>query len=163
MTVARMLAHRAKLIDQMVPQALEVWLKHELAVSLAALPSQRALHHVAHQLLRLGYGAGAGAVHGLALGKGPASATKVVGYGEAVWAFCYFFLLPALKIMRPEWRAKPVEIAVNLGAHLLYSGALADRAVRKSVVRSVAAVPFSFDCEDWLNTADAELRPSAEH
>ncbi|HEY0466506.1 MAG TPA: hypothetical protein VGC79_19995, partial [Polyangiaceae bacterium] len=36
-----------------------------------------------------------------------------------------FVLLPALKIMRPEWRAKPAEIAVNLGAHLLYAGTLA--------------------------------------
>ena len=120
-----MLAHRAKLIDQMVPQAVEVWLKHQLPVSLPALPSRRALHHVADQLLHIGYGAGAGAIYGLTLGEGPASAKKVVGYGVAVWVFGSFVILPALKVMRPEWRAKPVEIAVNLGAHLVYSGALA--------------------------------------
>jgi len=34
-------------------------------------------------------------------------------------------LLPALKMMRPEWRAKPTEIAVNLTAHLLYAGTVA--------------------------------------
>ncbi|MET0792867.1 MAG: hypothetical protein ABW061_15205 [Polyangiaceae bacterium] len=83
------------------------------------------MHHVADQFLHLGYGASAGVVYGLAFGRGKASAKKVVGYGLGVWAFGSFVLLPALKIMRPEWRAKPVEVAVNLGAHLVYSGALA--------------------------------------
>jgi hypothetical protein len=125
MTVARMLAHRGKLIDQMVPQAVETWAKHQLPVTLPALPSQRAVHHVADQMLHLGYGSSMGAVYGLALGRGPASAPKVLGFGLGVWVFGSFVLLPALKVMRPEWRAKPVEVAVNLGAHLLYAGALA--------------------------------------
>lgn len=129
MTAVRMLAHRAKWIGQMVPQAVEAKAKHALplmpSVALSALPSQRALHHLADQLMHLGYGSGLGAVYGLTLGKGPATAKKVVGYGLGVWGFGSFVLLPALKIMRPEWRAKPAEIAVNLGAHLLYAGALA--------------------------------------
>jgi hypothetical protein len=120
-----MLAHRAKLIDQMVPQAVEVWTKHQLPIALPALPSRRALHHIADQALHVGYGATMGAAYGLLLGKRPASVQKVAGFGFGVWAFGSFLLLPALKIMRPEWRAKPVEIAVNLSAHLLYAGALA--------------------------------------
>lgn len=125
MTALRMLAHRAKLIDQMVPQAVETWAKHQLPITLPALPSQRAVHHLADQLLHLGYGSGLGAVYGLTLGKRPASIEKVVGYGLGVWGLGSFVLLPGLKIMRPEWRAKPGEIAVNLAAHLLYAGALA--------------------------------------
>lgn len=125
MTVARMLAHRARLIDQMVPQAVEVWAKHQLPLSFTAASSKRALHHIADQLLHVGYGSGAGVVYGLALGRGRASGAKIVGYGVGVWVFGSFILLPALKIMRPEWRAKPSEIAVNLGAHLVYAAALA--------------------------------------
>ena len=125
MTALRMLAHRAKLIDQMVPQAVEAKLVHQLPLMTSALPSQRAAHHIADQLLHLGYGSSLGAVYGLTLGRGPASLKKVLGYGVAVWGLGSFVLLPALNIMRPEWRAKPVEIAVNLGAHLLYAGTLA--------------------------------------
>jgi len=125
MTALRMLAHRARWIDQMVPQAVEAKAKHRLPALASALPSERALHHIADQLMHLGYGSSLGAVYGLALGKGPASATKIASFGVGVWAFGSFLLLPALKIMRPEWRAKPAEIAVNLGAHLLYAGTLA--------------------------------------
>jgi len=129
MTAVRMLAHRAKWIEQMVPQAVEAKAKHHLPITpsaiLSALPSQRALHHIADQLMHLGYGSGLGAAYGLVLGKGPASTAKVVSYGLGVWGFGSFVLLPALKIMRPEWRAKPAEIAVNLAAHLLYAGTVA--------------------------------------
>ncbi len=120
-----MLAHRARVVDQMVPQAVEAWAKHRAPIALPALPSQRALHHVADQVMHLGYGSSMGAVYGLTLAGGRATAPKVLGFGLGVWVFGSFVLLPALKIMRPEWRAKPVEVAVNLGAHLLYSGALA--------------------------------------
>ena len=126
MTAVRMLAHRANLIDQMVPQAVEAWVKHRLPLHTPALlPSQRAVHHLADQALHLGYGSTAGAIYGLTLSKGELSAQKVVGYGLAVWVFGSFVLLPGLKIMRPEWRAKPAEIAVNLATHLLYAGVLA--------------------------------------
>ena len=65
---------------------MKTWTRILIAtVSLPALPSQRALHHVADQMLHLGYGAGLGAVYGLALGKGPASLKKAAGYGLGVW------------------------------------------------------------------------------
>ena len=125
MTALRMAAHRAKVIDQMVPQAVETWAKHRLPVSLPALPSQRALHHIADQVMHLGYGLGLGALYGAALGGSRASLKKVVACGVGVWVFGSFVLLPGLKIMRPEWRAKPAEAAVNLGAHLVYAAVLA--------------------------------------
>ena len=75
--------------------------------------------------MHIGYGSSFGAIYGLTLGKGRATSQKVLGFGVGVWVFGSFVLLPALKVMRPEWRAKPLEVAVNLGAHLLYSGTLA--------------------------------------
>ena len=125
MTAARMLARRAKLIDQMVPQAVESWAKHQLLGTPPSSPSRRALDHIADQLMHVGYGSSAGALYGFALGKGPASVAKVVGYGLAVWGFGSFVLLPGLQVLRPEWRARPSEFVVNLGAHLLYASALA--------------------------------------
>ena len=127
MTVARMLAQRAGLIRQMVPQAVETWAKHQLPIAarLPAAPNKRALHHVVDQLMHLGYGGTFGAVYGLALGGKRASAQKVLAFGLGTWVFGSFILLPGLKIMRPEWRASPPEVLVNVGSHLLYAGALA--------------------------------------
>ena len=125
MTAVRMLAHRVKVIDQMVPQAVEAWATHHVPLSLPALPSRRALHHIGDQVIHIGYGSSLGAIYGLTLGKGSATSKKVFGFGIGVWALGSFVLLPALKIMRPEWRAKPVEVAVNLGAHFVYAGTLA--------------------------------------
>lgn len=124
MTVLRMLAHRAGVIEQMVPQSVEAWARHQLPVHLPAGPNQRALHHVADQTLHLGYGATFGALYAATLGT-RASAGKVVAYGVGLWTFGSFVLLPGLRIARPEWRAKPIEIAVNLAAHLSYAAALA--------------------------------------
>ena len=124
MTAVRMLARRAKLIDQMVPQAVEAWAKHRLPVSAPALPSQRALHHVADQILHLGYGCTAGAIYGAALAKHGLRVGRVAGFGTAVWLFGSFVLRPGLRIMRPEWKAKPRESAVNLATHALYAGVL---------------------------------------
>lgn len=125
MTALRMLGHRAKWIDQMVPQAVEAKAKHHLPTLRSALPSERAIHHLSDQLMHLMYGSVLGAAYGLALGGRPATPARVVTYGLCVWGFGSFALLPALKIMRPEWRAKPREIAVNLAAHLLYAGTVA--------------------------------------
>lgn len=124
MTVLRMLAHRRGYIDQMVPQAVEAWAKRQLPVSLPSGPNQRALHHVADQLLHLGYGATFGALYATT-GTRRLSAANVALWGLGLWGFGSFALLPALRIARPEWRAKPAEVAVNLTAHLAYAAALA--------------------------------------
>jgi hypothetical protein len=120
MTVVRMLAHRAGWIQAMVPQAVEVWAKDK-----SKLPWPRRVenHHVADQLLHLGYGGAAGGAYALARAAGHDAKPSLALAGElgaALWIIGSFVLFPALKIARPPWRAKPREELVNLGAHLLY-------------------------------------------
>lgn len=124
MTVVRMLARRQGWIDQMVPQAVEAWAHHRAPFNLPPMPSQRAIHHLADQVMHLGYGATFGAGYGLVLGKGPFRTVKVAAFGSGVWLFGSCLLLPALKIVRPEWRGKPAEVLVNVASHLLYAAAL---------------------------------------
>jgi hypothetical protein len=121
MTVMRMFAHRAGLIQAMVPQAVEVWAKDRSRLS---WPRRAEAHHVADQLLHLGYGGAAGGAYGLvrAACDGPAKASVALagGLGTALWVLGSFVLFPALRIARPPWRAEPREEVVNLAAHLLY-------------------------------------------
>ncbi len=121
MTVLRMVAYRAGLIEQMVPQAVETWAKHRAPIRLPATRSQRALHHLGDQIMHVGFGATFGALYGAARTSRGLDPGRIAAFGVGVWAFGSFVLLPALKIMRPEWRANAQEIAVNLSAHLLYS------------------------------------------
>ena len=124
MTAVRMLARRGGLIQQMVPEAVEAWVHHHSPLALPTRPSQRAVHHVADQAMHVAYGASFGAIYGLLLGRHRATPPMVGAFGTGVWLLGSFVLLPALKIMRPEWRAKPQEIAVNLATHLLYAAAV---------------------------------------
>ena len=116
MTVLRLLAHRAGWIDAMVPQAVEVWAKDE-----SPLPSPKgaASHHVADQLLHLGYGGAMGVAYALAR-RGPARPSRAIELGAGLWAFAAFVMFPALGIARPVWRASLREELVNLSAHLGY-------------------------------------------
>jgi hypothetical protein len=124
MTAVRMLAHRRGMIQQMVPQAVEAWAHHHAPLALPPLPSQRALHHAADQAMHMAYGATFGAAYGLLLGRRRATPAVMGAFGTGVWLLGSFVLLPALKVMRPEWRAKPQEMAVNVAAHLLYAATL---------------------------------------
>lgn len=124
MTALRMLARRVGLIQQTVPQAVETWVQGRATLRLPPLPSQRALHHLADQGLHVGYGATFGALYGLALADTRASAPKLIAFGVGTWVFGSFLLLPSLKIMRPEWRATPQELLVNVAAHFLYAGSV---------------------------------------
>jgi len=118
MTVLRMAAHRAGWIQAMVPQAVELWAKDR---SRLPWPRRAETHHVADQLLHLGYGGFAGAAYALAQSPAPgATPSRAVELGTLLWVFGSFALFPALKIARPPWRAAPREEAVNLAAHLLY-------------------------------------------
>lgn len=125
MTVLRMLAYRARIIDQMVPQAVETWAKHHSPVRLPATRSTRALHHIGDQLMHVGFGAAFGTLYGAASTKNELSPVRIALFGVGVWGFGSFVLLPALKIMRPEWRASAQELAVNLSSHLLYAATVA--------------------------------------
>jgi hypothetical protein len=123
MTVLRMVAHRAGWIQAMVPQAVEVWAKDH---SPLPWPRRAEAHHVADQLLHLGYGGLAGAAYALAQSPRPqAKPSRALELGALLWAFGSFVLFPALKIARPPWRATAREEAVNLAAHLMYGAVTA--------------------------------------
>jgi hypothetical protein len=120
MTVLRMVAHRAGWIQAMVPQAVEVWAKDK---SRLPWPRRAASHHVADELIHLGYGGAAGGAYALLRARGNQARPSLAlasELGTALWVFGSFVLFPALKIARPPWRAKPREELVNLTAHLLY-------------------------------------------
>jgi len=120
MTVLRLVAHRAGWIQAMVPQAVEVWVKDK---SRLPWPRRPEAHHVADELLHLGYGGAAGGAYALlrARGEGAKPSLSLASeLGTALWVFGSFVLFPALEIARPPWRAKPREELVNLAAHLLY-------------------------------------------
>ncbi len=118
MTALRMAAHRAGWLEAMVPQAVEVWASEKSGVGSL---QDTAGHHVADQLLHLGYGAFAGVVYaGLAGRGGQANARRALGFGSALWAFGSALLFPALRIARPLWRASPREELINFSAHALY-------------------------------------------
>lgn len=118
MTVLRMLAHRAGLIDQMVPQAIVQGMERKARTRPPSGPSR-----AVDQALHLGYGAVMGALYG-ALVDRPAGAPRTgraVSYGIAQWAFGAMVLLPALGVARPAWRKGLAENAVDLAAHVTYS------------------------------------------
>ena len=121
MTVLRMFAHRAGWIEAMVPQAVEVWAKDKSGLP---WPRRPEAHHVADQLLHLGYGGAAGGAYALLRAirndEAKPSVAFASGLGTALWVFGSFVLFPALRIARPPWQAKPREELVNLAAHLLY-------------------------------------------
>jgi predicted membrane-bound mannosyltransferase len=118
MTVFRMAAHRAGWIQAMVPQAVEIWAKKATGLS---RPRAAATHHVADQLLHLGYGAAAGGLYALTKrSRSGATPARGLELGTSLWAFSSLVLFPALKIARPLWRATPREELVNLTAHALY-------------------------------------------
>jgi hypothetical protein len=120
MTVLRMVAHRAGLIDRMVPQAVEHALERgagERAPVAGARATDQALH--------LGYGLAAGALYGATIDRPSRAAPhagRALAYGAAVWAFGSMVLLPGLRIARPAWRRGLAENAVDLAAHLAYAG-----------------------------------------
>lgn len=118
MTVLRMLAHRAGWIDQMVPQAVEVWAREK---TLGPARTDLAVHHIADQLLHLGYGLSWGVLYGATVGRHGASPLRTLGFAAVQWSFGSLILLPGLGVLRPEWKAKPREIALNATAHVLYA------------------------------------------
>ena len=116
MTVLRLLAHRAGWIEAMVPQAVEVWVKDRSSLTRPRAP---ATHHVADQLLHIGYGGFWGSVYGFAAGT-RASPARALAFGSAIWALGSMVLFPTLKIARPPWRSAPRDELINVSAHALY-------------------------------------------
>jgi hypothetical protein len=121
MTVLRMAAHRAGLIEKQVPQVVEEWMVQR---SGRGPPGGPAGHQVANQLLHLGYGAAWAAAFALGTrGRTGAPLLRGALFGAAQWAFGFFVLMPALGVTRPAWRQRARENAINLASHLLYGAA----------------------------------------
>ncbi len=127
MSAARTAAKRAHLVDRGVPQVVEAWLARRVRI-----PGGQPGHQSAALALHLGYGAAWGALLGV-LDRGRRPALTGPLFGAAQWAFGFFALFPALGISRPAWRHAPVELAVNLGAHLLYGLVAAETAAELAV------------------------------
>ena len=120
MTVLRMIAHRVGLVDQMVPQKVEQWLRRKTGPGMLPIP---ALHRVLDHVLHMGYGGAWGALYGIAFGDRRRShVVPALGFGMGQWVFGMTMLFPALGIGRPAWRSGPRENAINIASHLLYSG-----------------------------------------
>jgi hypothetical protein len=123
MTVLRMLAHRAHLLDQTVPQKVEQRARRGTGLRARRVP---AMHRVLEQALHLGYGATWGAIYAAIFGGERRShVAPAVGFGVAQWAFGIAVLFPVLKIGRPPWRSRPRENAINIASHLLYAAVTA--------------------------------------
>jgi hypothetical protein len=123
MTVLRMLAHRFGLVDQMVPQKVEQWVRRTAGAGAADVP---ALHRVLDHVLHFGYGGAWGALYAALFGARRRSHVgPSLAFGVAQWAFGMTMLFPALGIGRAAWRSRPRENAVNIASHLLYAAVTA--------------------------------------
>lgn len=119
MTVLRMVAHRAGLIDQMVPQKVEQWARRKTGKKRRAVAgSYRVVDHVLH----VGYGATWGAILGAVQPSAKPSVVGTLGFGIGVWALGSMVIFPALRVGPPAWRSGATENTVNVAAHLLYAG-----------------------------------------
>ena len=118
MSVVRLAARRAGLIDKMVPQAVEEWAAQRAGLE---VPGGPAGHHLLDQALHTGYGVMAGVVYGAALGT---AGRRPLAYGTAfgvlVWLVGSGALFPLLRIARPFWRSGGAENAINLVAHVVH-------------------------------------------
>jgi hypothetical protein len=88
--------------------------------------SQR-IDRVAAMGAHLAFGAAAGALFGLAHARPRGWATSSVsgaGFGMAVWATSYYGWVPALGLMKPPHRDRPMRPASMVAAHLLFGCSL---------------------------------------
>jgi uncharacterized membrane protein YagU involved in acid resistance len=123
MTVIRMTARRRGVIEKTVPQAAVEWLSHRSGLGRDAHP---VLHHLADQVLHLGYGAALGAGYAAATRRRPRRAiARGLGYGFAAWVGGSWLLLPLLRAKQAAWRKGMSENAVDLLAHLVFGAATA--------------------------------------
>ena len=114
MSAVRLLAHRAGLIDRMVPQILQ-----ERAAGAAGvdLPGGEAAHQLAAEVIHHGVSLAAGGALG-AVSATPGLATGIA-YGLGIWAIDALGLLPALRVDRVGGRT------VDVVAHGLFGATLA--------------------------------------
>jgi hypothetical protein len=123
MTVIRMTARRRGIIEKTVPQAVEEWLAARLPGSEKAPP---VVHHLADELLHVGYGAALGGIYGLTVRRRtPTAILRGAGYGLAVWIAGSWIALPLMGAKGASWKKPPAENLVDLLAHLTFGTATA--------------------------------------
>jgi putative membrane protein len=122
MTVLRMAARRAGLIDLTPPQMT----KHRLFEVTGLGPHAPVGNHVMDALIHLAVGAAGGAVYGAVVEGGRRTSLPVGAlFGLGVWAVGFGLLAPKLGISRSPQRMGWKENAVNIAAHLVYGTATA--------------------------------------
>jgi hypothetical protein len=116
MSLARLLAHRAGLVERTVPQILQERAAGEAGIH---LPGGTAGHQLSAEVIHYSVGLAAGGLLG-ALSPRPRSTAAVV-YGLAIWLAEAWGLLPALRVRR----LGAVGLAVDAAAHALFGFVLA--------------------------------------
>jgi len=114
MSAARLVAHRARLIERMVPQVLQERVAGSAGVH---LPGGKAGHQLAAEVIHHGVSVTFGGLLGAATSR-PRLLTGI-GYGLAIWGIDALGLMPALKIDRVGGRA------VDAAAHTIFGAVLA--------------------------------------
>ena len=122
MSVWRMAARRAGLIDMTPPQAME----YRLADWTGVEPRTAAGHQLVDATIHAAVGLAGGLAYGVLIGdrRRPGLGGGAL-FGAGVFALAFGLLAPRLGIANPPWRATLAENAVNLTAHLLYGTATA--------------------------------------
>jgi hypothetical protein len=120
MSILRLAARRAGVIDKMVPQVVEEWTLDRTGRRSSS--ASKTAHHVLDQFLHLGYGAAVGAACGPMLASFKTRRGLWVGaaLGVGLWAGATMVLFPSLRIARPAWKSGLQENLTNVAAHLAY-------------------------------------------
>jgi hypothetical protein len=124
MSAARLVAHRAGLIERMVPQVLQERVAGGAGID---LPGGQSAHQLAAETIHHGVSLAFGGLLGAATGR-PSVATGIA-YGLAIWAVDALGVLPMLRVDRVGGRT------VDAVAHGLFGAALA------LAMRELAAQP----------------------
>lgn len=123
MSVLRLAMYRAGVIDKMVPQVMQEWMRNRTGVETSG--GSKTSHHIVDQLLHLGYGVALGAACGPILaGRGRKGLWFGAGLGLGLWAVAALGMFPLLRIARPAWKSRLGENATNIAAHLIYGVAV---------------------------------------
>jgi hypothetical protein len=120
MSILRLAARRAGVIDKMVPQVVEEWTLDRTGRK--SSPASKTAHHVLDQFLHLGYGAAVGGVCGLCL---LLSRPVEVSGSAPLWVWvcgparlwCCF---RAFASRGRRWKSGFQENLTNVAAHLAY-------------------------------------------
>ena len=116
MSMLRLAAHRAGLMDKTTPQMVEQTLAGKLGLDPGGTPG----HQAVAELLHFGLGGMLGAVFAGAAGTRTAGVAAGALFGAAAWGATVGIVGPSLGLARPPWRTSIAENTVNVAAHVLF-------------------------------------------